>query len=51
MPQFDDREKAQEAKFARDGELYRQWWDTWAAQERVLFGAEETRAAADIVLR
>ena len=34
----------------RDGELYRQWWDVWAEQERVLFDAEQTRAAADVVL-
>ena len=39
-----------ERAFARDGDLYRQWWDVWAAQERELFGAEQTRAAADIVL-
>ena len=40
-----------ERAFARDGELYRQWWDVWAAQERELFAAERTPAAADIVLR
>jgi len=40
-----------ERAFARDGELYRQWWDIWAAQERDLFGAERTRDAADIVLQ
>ena len=40
-----------ERAFARDGELYRQWWEVWAAQERALFGTEQTRAAADIVLQ
>jgi len=40
-----------ERAFARDGELYRRWWEVWAAQERKLFGAEQTRAAADIVLQ
>jgi len=40
-----------ERAFARDGDLYRQWWDTWAAQERDLFGTERTRDAADIVLQ
>jgi hypothetical protein len=40
-----------ERAFARDGELYRQWWDIWAAQERELFSTERTRDAADIVLQ
>jgi para-aminobenzoate synthetase len=40
-----------ERALARDGELYREWWDTWAAQERQLFAAEQTRDAADIVLQ
>ena len=36
---------------ARDGATYEPWWDVWADQERVLFAAEGTRAAADLVLR
>jgi para-aminobenzoate synthetase len=32
---------------ARDGDTYEKWWDTWAAQERELFAAEGTKAAAD----
>jgi hypothetical protein len=44
-------EVRRERAFARDGELYRQWWDTWAAQERDLFDAERTCDAADVVLR
>ena len=32
---------------ARDGETYEKWWDVWAAQERELFAAEQTEAAAD----
>jgi para-aminobenzoate synthetase len=44
-------EVRRERAFARDGELFRQWWDVWAAQERELFAAEQTRAAADVVLQ
>ncbi|HUP99122.1 MAG TPA: (d)CMP kinase, partial [Aeromicrobium sp.] len=33
---------------SRDGELYAQWWDIWAAQERELFTAEGTAAASDV---
>ena len=33
---------------ARDGETYEKWWDIWAAQERELFGNEQTEAAADV---
>jgi para-aminobenzoate synthetase len=43
-------EVRRERAFARDGDLYRQWWDIWAAQERDLFGAERTRDVADVVL-
>jgi uridine kinase len=32
---------------ARDGELYEQWWDVWASQERTLFAAEATEDVAD----
>ncbi|HJR89580.1 MAG TPA: (d)CMP kinase, partial [Aeromicrobium sp.] len=35
---------------ARDGETYEKWWDIWAEQERDLFAAEQTAAAADIRL-
>ena len=35
----------------RDGETYEKWWDIWAAQERELFGAEQTEAAADVTCR
>ena len=35
---------------ARDGETYAKWWDIWAAQEKELFTAEQTEAAADIRL-
>lgn len=40
-----------ERALARDGEAYAPWWDTWAEQERRLFAAEGTRAAADLVVR
>ena len=36
---------------ARDGDVYEPWWDVWAAQERQLFAAEQTMAAADVRLR
>ena len=35
---------------ARDGEAYAPWWDRWAQQERALFGADRTRAKADLVV-
>ncbi len=36
---------------ARDGTTFEPWWDVWAEQERRLFTAEGTRAAADLVVR
>jgi para-aminobenzoate synthetase len=36
---------------ARDGATFAPWWDVWAEQERRLFAAEGTRAAADVVVR
>ncbi len=36
---------------ARDGKVYKPWWDIWAAQERALFAAEQTMAAADVRVR
>jgi para-aminobenzoate synthetase len=48
----DAPEQARRARaMARDGELYEPWWDVWAAQERRLFAAEQTKAAADVRLR
>jgi para-aminobenzoate synthetase len=35
----------------RDGDVYGPWWDVWAEQERDLFAAEQTLAAADVRLR
>ena len=35
----------------RDGDVYEPWWDVWAEQERELFTAEETAAAADVRVR
>ncbi len=35
---------------ARDGATFEPWWDVWAEQERRLFLAEGTRAAADLVI-
>jgi uridine kinase len=35
---------------ARDGEMYKEWWDIWAAQEDELFAAEQTAATADLCL-
>jgi uridine kinase len=32
---------------ARDGEMYHEWWDIWAAQEHTLFATEQTAVAAD----
>ncbi len=39
-----------ERAIARDGDTYAPWWDVWAAQERDLFAAEGTQAAADLRL-
>ena len=36
---------------ARDGDMYEPWWYVWAAQERQLFAAEQTKEAADVRLR
>ena len=36
---------------ARDGDVYEPWWDVWAEQERRLFAAEQTAAAADVRFR
>ncbi len=36
---------------ARDGAVFEPWWEVWAAQERLLFAAEGTAAAADVRLR
>lgn len=36
---------------ARDGDVYGPWWDVWAEQERALFAAEQTEAAADVRFR
>lgn len=35
---------------ARDGETYRPHWERWARQEVALFGADGTRARADVVV-
>lgn len=35
----------------RDGETFAPHWERWAAQERVLFAAEDTAARADVTLR
>lgn len=35
----------------RDGESFRPHWERWARQEQQLFGAEDTRAHADVVVR
>jgi uridine kinase len=40
-----------ERAMARDGDVFEPWWDVWAAQERALFAAEQTAAAADVRLR
>jgi para-aminobenzoate synthetase len=40
-----------ERAMARDGEVFEPWWDVWAAQERALFAAEQTKAAAEVRLR
>ncbi len=44
-------EVRRERAMARDGEVYEPWWDVWAAQERQLFAAEQTKAAADVRFR
>ena len=46
-PEHVSRERA----MARDGDVYEPWWDVWAAQERQLFAAEQTKAAAEVHLR
>ena len=35
---------------SRDGEVYAPFWDMWAEQERQLFEADGTRAAAEVVV-
>ena len=35
---------------ARDGEVYRPYWQRWAAQESALFQADDTASRADIVI-
>lgn len=40
-----------ERAMARDREVFEPWWDVWAAQERAVFAAEQTKAAADVQLR
>lgn len=35
----------------RDGDTYAPHWDTWAEQETAHFAAEDTRRAADLVVR
>jgi uridine kinase len=47
--ELDDAERRQRA-LARDGETYRPFWDTWAAQETALIAREEIAARADVVL-
>ncbi|MGA9101893.1 AAA family ATPase [Aeromicrobium sp.] len=44
-------ETRRERAMARDGAVFEPWWDVWAAQERALFAAEQTQAAADVRLR
>lgn len=34
----------------RDGEMFAPHWQSWAAQERELFGREQTRERADLVI-
>ena len=34
----------------RDGDAYAPHWERWAAQERAVFGEDQTRARADLVL-
>jgi uridine kinase len=34
----------------RDGDVYTEFWDTWAAQEAEHFAAEQTRTHADLVI-
>ncbi|MFT4293924.1 MAG: (d)CMP kinase [Micropruina sp.] len=36
---------------ARDGESYRPHWERWAAQERAVFTADQTRDRADLIVR
>jgi para-aminobenzoate synthetase len=40
-----------ERALARDGDVFRPFWDTWAAQEDVLLAREQTPARADLVVR
>lgn len=56
MPQFDDREKAQEAKFARDGELRfkaearrNKLLGLWAAEQMGLSESHAKDYAAEVV--
>lgn len=46
-----DTETRKERALSRDGDVYAPWWDVWAEQERRLFAAEGTRAAADLLVR
>jgi hypothetical protein len=40
-----------ERALARDGEVFRPYWASWAAQEDVLLAREQTRSRADIVVQ
>lgn len=46
-----DPRTRKERALSRDGDTYAPWWDVWAEQERRLFAAEGTRAAADLRVR
>ncbi len=35
---------------ARDGEAYEPFWDRWAAQEAAVFGTDDPRSRADVVI-
>ncbi len=45
-----DQALRQERALQRDGEIFSPYWQIWAAQERELFGREQTRERADLVI-
>ncbi len=48
--ELDDAERYRRA-MARDGELFRPWWDVWAAQEDDYLAADRPWERADVLVR
>lgn len=46
-----DEQVRRQRGIERDGETFAPHWDRWAAQERALFGPDQTRERADLTIR